>query len=558
VRGYDSLIVIAYHASGYPFNCADGSARWTYYGISGTPIVQIDGSTQEVGGVSMPGTMYPIYRRWLTNRSAVSSPLVIRMSCAYDSVANTGSVTAVVTNTSSATVSGNVRFAVTENKILYSWYGLTTVEHVCRDMLPDAAGEAVTIAAGDSATKTQSFTVTTGWNENNIYIACFVQGSSREIYQAGQIGIMAKPDMDYYGADIVELSGNSDRIAQPGEDVRLYVAGKNNGGGVYPGGATVSITDPYLSITASNPQTVAVGAGDMDTVLALDVSIASNCPTPYTGLFLLNFGTPGDTSTFRFMVVNRAGFADDMESGVNGWTTSGSYNNWHQTTYKSHSATHSWYSGVESNHQYTALNDASLITPYFVVTPDSSLTFWHQYATEVDYDYMYCEVDNNLGWWQILGIYNGSQAAWTQVTRSLAAFSGQTVRLRFRFLSDQSVNGEGWYVDDVNVPLFGIEENTGQAKTAALRISPNPFRTNATMSLGFATDLGGVKGMELKIYDATGRMIKDLSLPTACFLPPTVVWDGTDMRGKAVPAGVYFVKLGTGPTAVTEKVLRLR
>jgi hypothetical protein len=552
VRGYDSLIVIAYHASGYPFNCADGSSRWSYYGISGTPIVQIDGSTQEVGGVSMPGTMYPIYRRWLTNRSAVSSPLAIRMSCVYDSVANTGTVTAVITNTSAATVSGNVRFAVTENKIPYSWYGLTTVEHVCRDMLPDATGEAVTIAASDSVTKTQSFTINAAWSENNVYIASFVQGSSREIYQAGQIGIMAKPDMDYYGASLTEQTGNGNRVAQPGEDIRMYVMGKNNGGGVYAGSASVSITDPYLSITASNPQAVAVGAGDMDTVLVFNFSIAGNCPVPYTGQFLLNFGTPGDTSTFKFMVVNRSGFADDIESGTNGWTTSGSNNNWHQTTYKSHSTTHSWYSGAESNHQYTALNDASLITPYFVVTPDSSLTFWHQFATEVNYDYMYCEIDNNLGWWQILGIFNGSQTAWTQFSQSLAAFSGQTVRLRFRFVSDQSVNGEGWYVDDVMVPVTGIGEAGGRTKPLSFRVSPNPFRRATQISAGIRAE-----GLGLSIYDALGRLVMSFSLSDIGH-PSWVIWRGEDDAGHPVPAGVYFVKLTAGGSTVTEKILKLK
>jgi len=501
----------------------------------------------------MPGTMYPIYRRWLTNRSAVSSPLLIRMFCVYDSVANTGTVSAVITNTSAASVSGNAHFAVTENKIPYSWYGLTTVEHVCRDMLPSGSGEAVTIPAGDSVTKTQNFTINASWNENNIYIASFVQGSTHEIYQAGQIGIMAKPDMDYYGVTFTELSGNNNEVAQPGEDIRMYVSAKNNGAGVYTGGASVSITDPYVLVTSSNPQTVAIGAGDVDTVLIFDFSIAGNCPVPYTAQFLMNFGTPGDTNTTRFMIVNRTGFADDMESGVNGWTTAGYNINWHQTTYKSHSATHSWYSGVESNHQYTILNDASLITPYFVVTPDSSLKFWHQHATEIDYDYMYSEIDNNRGWWQILGIYNGSQSAWTQVSYPLAAFGGQTVRLRFRFISDQSVNGEGWYVDDVMVPLTGIEEGTGQTRPVSLRISPNPFRNQTDIQLQITDN--SEKNTSLNIYDVSGRLVKSFALRTA---PYALRWDGTDLGGVPVPAGVYFVKLAAGETSVTEKILRLK
>lgn len=547
--------MIAYHASGYPFYCADGGQRWSYYGVSGTPTVRIDGSSQEVGGVSWPGTMYPIYRRWATNRASVASPLVIRMDCVYDSSANTGTVTATITNTSTGTVSGNVQFAVTENKIPYNWSGLTTVEHVCRDMLPDGTGEAVTIAAGDSVVKTRDFTIQAGWNENNIYIVSFVQGSTREIYQAAQIGIMTQPDMDYNGATLTELSGNNNRVAQPGEDIRMYVMAKNNGSGTYPGGAAVSITDPYITVTASNPLTVAVGAGDIDTVLSFDFSIAANCPTPYTAQFGLIFGSPGDTVTFKFMVVNRTGFADDMESGTNGWTTAGYNINWHQTTYKSHSATHSWYSGAESNHQYTVLNDASLISPYFVVTPDSALTFWHQYATETNYDYSYCEVDNNCGWWQTLGTYNGTLSTWTQASFPFGAYSGQTVRLRFRFVSDQSVNAEGWYVDDVTVPMTGIAEGGGTNRLVNLRVSPNPFRSSTAITIGSVPQIGGSKGKELKIYDASGRLVKAFALSTA---PYAVRWDGTDLGGVPVPAGVYFVKLSSGNSSQTDKVLRLK
>ncbi len=551
------MVVIAYHASGYAFSCPDGVQRWSYYGISGTPIIRVDGSTEEVGGVSSPGSMYPFYRHHITNRSQIPSPLTIAMSKTYDSTANTGSVTAVVTNTSAATVSGTIHFAVTENKIPYYWYGLTTVEHVCRDMLPSGTGEAVSIPAGDSIVKTNNFTIDTTWKENNIYIACFVQGSTREIYQAAQVGIMSKPDMDHDGLTFVELSGNSNRVAQPGEDVRLYIKAKNNGGGIYAGTTSISITDPYLSLTASNPQTVSIAAGDIDTVMVCDVAIAAGCPVPYTGTFRLDYGLPGDTARFVFMVVNRAGFADDMESGINGWTHSGGNDNWHQTTYKSHSATHSWYSGVESNHQYTSLNDASLVTPYFVATPDSSLTFWHQYATEVSWDYSYSEIDNNVGWWRTLGEYNGSQSTWTQATYPLAAYAGQTVRLRFRFMSDQSAVSEGWYVDDVNVPFFGIEENTDQSKPVFLRIAPNPFR--AATQIRWTMDEGRMtkNSTTLKIFDASGRLVRDLS-SLVSHPSSLIMWNGFDQNGQIVPAGVYFVKLGSGPTAVTEKVLRLK
>ena len=101
----------------------------------------MDGTITVAGGVSSPGTMYPHYRHHLTTRAAISSPLEITLTCAYDSVSNTGSVTAIADNTSGSAVSGNIHFSVIENTISYNWGGgLTTVEHVLREMLPSATG----------------------------------------------------------------------------------------------------------------------------------------------------------------------------------------------------------------------------------------------------------------------------------------------------------------------------------------------------------------------------------------------------------------------------------
>ena len=552
------MLVIAYHANGYPFACTDGVARWSYYGIGGTPIIQIDGNNQEVGGVSMPGTMYPIYRRWVTQRLAVSSPLTIDLSCSYDTVANTGTVTASITNTSTSSVSGTLQFAVVENNIPYSWYGLTTVEHVCRDMLPDANGEAVTIPAGGNIVRNRNFTIDATWNEQNCKIVTFVQGSTKEIYQAGEVGVTGKINMDYYGLRFTETSGNGNRIAQPGEAIRAYIFGKNNGNGTYTGGATISTSDPYITITSSNPQTVSIGPGDVDTVLITNFNISSSCPTPRTVQFLLNFGTPGDTNRINFVVTNQPGFTDNIESGQGSWTHSGGNDNWHITTHKSNSPTHSWYCGVEGSWQYTNLNDASLVSPYFVATPDSSLRFWHTYATEVDYDYSYCEIDNNCGWWQILGIYNGTQSSWTQMNYPLVSYAGQTVRLRYRFCSDQSVVAEGWYIDDISVPtIVGIDENSSGKLSQEFTVLPNPFKRNVVIRWqDFEVERSKEKIASIKIFDASGRTVKQYNhLTTQPF--NQVVWSGNDDSGQHLPAGVYFINLSAGDKNLMQKVIML-
>lgn len=548
-------MVIAYHASGYPFYCADGGTRWTYYGIGGTPYVQVDGSYQQIaGGVANPGTMYPTYRNWLTTRGAMSSPLTIALTCTYDTVANSGSINATVTNTTSSAVSGTIQFAVIENAIPYSWGpGLSTVEHVCRDMLPDGNGEAVTIPANGNIVKSRAFTIDASWNEKNIMIVVFVQSSTKEVYQAEEIAIVPKPDMAYMGLTFTETSGNANRIAQPGEGIRMYLKGKNWGTGFYTGPASISTSDPYITITGSTPQSVSIGPGDMDTVLVTNFNISASCPTPRQVNFLLTFSA-GDTCTVRFIVTNQTGFVDNIEAGQGLWTHSGTNDNWHISTYRSHSATHSWYCGVESNHQYTVNNDASLVTPYFVVTPDSNFRFWYYDTMEIGYDYGYVEIDNNCGHWLPLTTYNAGHLTWTQENISMTNYSGQTIRMRFHFFSDGSVNAEGWYIDDVQMPIIivGVDENESTENHQALRVFPNPFHSAAQIQIGQDLKVTG-----LKIYEITGRLIKSFTL-VPNNPPSAITWDATDQQGQTVPAGLYFVQLELGQDKITEKILLLK
>jgi len=493
--------------------------------------------------------MYPHYRHHLTTRAAISSPLEITLTCSYDSVSNTGSVTAIAENTSGSAVSGNLHFAIIENNIPYSWGGgLTTVEHVLREMLPNATGETVSIPAGDTIVRSRNFTIDGAWNEYNCEIVTFVQGSSHEIYQGALITLIETINMDYYGLTFTELSGNGNSIAEPDETILMYINGKNNGTGSYTGPATVYSSDPYVTINAINPQTVSIGPGELDTVLSIDAVISATCPSPYTWNFQVDFGT-GDTNDISFIISYATGLSDNMESGEGLWTHTGSNDNWHLTEHKSNSPTHSWYCGLEGSWLYTDRNDASLISSYFVVTPDSALSFYHQYALEANYDYTYVEIDNNCGWWQILDEYNGIQSAWSQEVYSLSNYPGQTARIRFRFVSDQNTTAEGWYIDDVAIPnILGVDEHKNMVQPISLRVSPNPFSHSLNMTLN-TSDL-----TSLKIYDATGRLIKQFD-QRVIKQSNNISWDALDQNGNKVPNGIYFVRLQTDDQTVTEKVL---
>jgi len=116
----------------------------------------------------------------------------------------------------------------------------------------------------------------------------------------------------------------------------------------------------------------------------------------------------------------------------------------------------------------------------------------------------------------------------------------------------------------------GVEEHADAVHKFKLNISPNPFSEAVNIQFAiryspppFPSPLEGEDKGEgdyaLKIYDATGRMVKSIELPATYYLLPTAVtWSGDDDAGNKLPSGTYFIELSTVNGKVTEKVMLLR
>jgi hypothetical protein len=528
--------------------------------VSGTPTTWFDGTISEVGGLSS-GTMYPFFRHHATTRLAVDSPLEIELACTYDTTTNQGTIDATVTNTTASAVSGNMHFVVVEDAIPYNWGGgMTELNQVMRDMLPDAAGEAVTVPASGNIIRSRNFTINASWNEMNCKIVVFLQASNRQIYQGAEVHLIQEPQMVYYGLTVAEVTGNGNGYGEPGEEIEVMAFGKNMRSGNYSDPVAVGCSDPYVSNITPTVHVFDIGPGDVDTVAEWTFDIAAGCPDPHLVEFNLAF-SGGDTSVVPFLVTTRSGFSDDMESGEGGWTHWGTYDNWHLTEHKSNSPTHSWYCGVENIWHYLNQNDISLVSPYFIVSPDSAFSFYHQYGLELNWDYTYVDIENGSGWWQTLDEYNGTQSTWTQESFSLADYNGQTVRVRFRLVSDYSTYAEGWYIDDVLVPMLSVQElNTPQdVNVVSLHAYPNPFSkiTNIRYTIqdpGYTT-----QNPLLNIYDATGRLVKSFNLGSGIENQVSAIsWYGDDNAGRKLPGGVYFVTLQNADQKLVEKIILLK
>jgi hypothetical protein len=103
-----------------------------------------------------------------------------------------------------------------------------------------------------------------------------------------------------------------------------------------------------------------------------------------------------------------------------------------------------------------------------------TLSYWTWYDLEQDYDYLYLTASLDGETWQILDIpsgttddpsgnsygmaYNGlsgSSPEWILEQVDLSQYAGKSVQIRFEYVTDAAVTGEGFLVDDISIPEIG-------------------------------------------------------------------------------------------------------
>jgi thiol-disulfide isomerase/thioredoxin len=173
----ETLAVIAYHSSD-EFNYANiYNSRSSYYGVSGIPDVFFDGTERKTGG-SGSQSMYYYYKPMYDRRIAVSPRIGFKV---VDLGNNT--VQVEISNVSSQDLDGTFHFLIVEDNISFSWQNQNILRFVCRAMLPAAAGEMVSLAAGKMKVVTRSYAIAGAWNRSNCHIVAFMQGADKSIYQ---------------------------------------------------------------------------------------------------------------------------------------------------------------------------------------------------------------------------------------------------------------------------------------------------------------------------------------------------------------------------------------
>jgi endonuclease/exonuclease/phosphatase family metal-dependent hydrolase len=117
-------------------------------------------------------------------------------------------------------------------------------------------------------------------------------------------------------------------------------------------------------------------------------------------------------------------------------------------------------------------------------------------------------------------------------------------------LSDVTFHLVAEVTGQTGVPEIG----TPPAITRLVGNYPNPFRPHTTIAFDLATS----ESVRLEIFDVSGRLVTRLfdgSMDRGHF---TLAWNGTDDRGVAVGAGIYFYRLETSSYSAVKSMTLLR
>ncbi|MBS4016052.1 MAG: T9SS type A sorting domain-containing protein [Candidatus Latescibacteria bacterium] len=409
----------------------------------------------------------------------------------------------------------------------------------------------------------------------------------------GSLRVFA-PILTYLGTQVV--GGDNNQVINLGETVNLVVTLRNIGGAnaeninaVLTCNTTgIIINDPNSSFGTIDTNNIGTNALDPFMVTA-DSSITPGTMAEFqvivtAGVYVetLQFSLPVEVYFANFELPNN--YVADPLTNAWQWGEPVSGPN------AAYSGTQVWATVLGGNYANSA--NWKLTSEPFVATIDNpQLKFWHWYQMELSgmypgraYDGGNVKISTNGGLnWNLIrpvsgydgfgyttnaGIanescYSGNSQSWVEATFILPVTAGQQFLIRWHFGSDAAVVMNGWYLDDVMgigfmSAMSGIEqglEPIGQIRTMLLAAKPNPVSqgmTNISFSIASPAKVG------LKIYDASGRLIKTLinsSLEKGVY---NYLWNGRDEQNRAVAEGIYFYTLQTDDYRATKKLILTR
>lgn len=261
---------------------------------------------------------------------------------------------------------------------------------------------------------------------------------------------------DVTGAVATDSSGG---LLEPGDSGLLSFKVANQGVTEGLSGAQVVLSsdDPYLQLAEASR--IIPSIDPMDEIIIdppFVFAIDASCPDGHLVTVTVRCEFDGGAIDYplNFMVGEpNTIFFDDFSAGTGNWTLTHQWGLTSSTFYSPPSSlTDSPGGNYGNNWNATATLNGS--------RQASTLSFWHRYDLETNYDYGRVQISADGGAWQTIASYTSAQNIWQKVTLNLDQFTGQDLQLRFLLYTDGSVTRDGWYIDDVTLLGAGSDNQT--------------------------------------------------------------------------------------------------
>jgi len=289
--------------------------------------------------------------------------------------------------------------------------------------------------------------------------------------------IVKRPQVVFSGYLINDAAGDGNGIVEPGDNA-VFVTNLTNNTALEARNllAAMSCSNEHVSLLDTSCEFTSVPP--WTTVqAAFRFSISSSAVLGST--FNANLSYSCDLMPLRTaqipIRIGSSGLYDDFENNFGSYVSMPSGSGWQWGTDQSigaHSGVKLW--GTLLNQQYPNDINWKLISPSIYIGPNNYLEYWQSYDTQSAFDGGCLEIYAG-GSWNLLTPENGYPmasvlalngpgfsgfSAWSRVRCDLGAFANSNVRFRWVFASDSSVQGQGWFIDDVRT--IGFANSAGK------------------------------------------------------------------------------------------------
>jgi uncharacterized repeat protein (TIGR01451 family) len=296
-------------------------------------------------------------------------------------------------------------------------------------------------------------------------------------------------------------------------------------------------------------------------------------------------------------------FIDDMESGEEEWDLDVLEGNnlWEVSTAQANSGTNAWFATDSPEESDFILEKKNS----FYVPPSAEkpvLRFYHWYDTEWGFDGGIVEVSTDFGaTWEVIGdkmfrngyetvlsffafnvskmpAFAGDGDSFRPTYVDLSAYSGQGIRVRFRFASDEETgveNNVGWFVDDVefmDMSNYNSEACVMSAEGDMACAAADSRGTIVESTMVVSTE-EALQNIDISVYPNPAKdilqlkintdKVENLELSIISIDGKAVLVETTEANGLAhlsmdvsgLSAGFYFLKIANESGILTKKIV---